>query len=271
MEQEKLKQQIRQTFATICKGYDCSALQFFSNAAAHLPATFSLQGDEQVLDVATGTGIPAMALAAHLPEGAVTAVDFSRGMLEQAQAKAEAAGMDNISFAEMDMTDMALEAESFDAANCSFGLFFTPEMDKTLAHIAGKVRPGGTIVTTHFHDGSFEPLSDLFIQRLEQDYGVEVPPIGWQRLGTEQLNRELYEAAGLKEIETARYQVGYPFDSAEQWWEVVWNAGYRGLLAGLDEVQLERFKGEHLQEIAALDEGHGIPLHIEVIITRARR
>lgn len=271
MEQEKLKQQIRQTFDTICTGYDCSALRFFNNAAAHLPAAFALDGDERVLDVATGTGIPAMALAPHLPDGSITAVDFSTGMLAQAKAKAEAAGVENITFAEMDMTALELEEASFDAANCSFGLFFLPEMVETLAHITGKVRPGGKIVTTHFHDGSFNPLSELFIEHLERDYGVEVPPIGWQRLGSEELNRELHEAAGLKAIETERHQVGYPFDSAEQWWEVVWNAGYRSLLAGLDEVQLKRFREAHLQEIAALDKGEGIPLNIEVIITRARR
>jgi len=271
MEQEKLKQQIRQTFDTICEGYDCPSLRFFNNAAAHLPAVFDLRGDERLLDVATGTGTPALALAAHLPRGAITAVDFSGGMLAQAQKKAEAAGAENITFTEMDMTALQLEEGSFDGANCSFGLFFIQEMAQTLAHIAGKVRPGGTLVTTHFLEGSFDPLAGCFLQRLERDYGVEIPPIGWQRVGTEQLNRELHQAAGLRDIRVERHQVGYPFAHAEQWWDVVWNAGYRGLLAGLDTAQLERFRREHLEEIAALDEGEGIPLNIEVAITRATR
>jgi len=271
MEQEERKQHIRQTFDTICKGYDCPSLRFFSNAAAKLPETFNLRGDERILDVASGTGIPAMALAVHLPQGSVTAVDFSTGMLAQAEEKARAAGLENITFAEMDMTALELEDNSFDAANCSFGLFFIQDMEQTLAHIAGKVRPGGAIVTTHFINGSFEPLSELFTERLQKDYGVDVPPIGWQRLGTSELNRELNEAAGLSDITVEAHQVGYTFDSAEQWWEVVWNAGYRGLLSGLDEAQLEQFRRDHLEEIAALDKGEGIPLNIEVAITRAHR
>lgn len=271
MEQEKLKQQIRQTFDTICEGYDCESLRFFSNAAARLPDTFGLTGDEQLLDVATGTGIPAMALARHLPRGTVTAVDFSPGMLAQAQKKAEAAGVGNIHFAEMDMTALELESNQFDGANCSFGLFFIQEMEQTLAHIADKVRPGGTIVTTHFLDGSFEPLSELFTGRLERDYGVEIPPIGWQRLGTEQLNRELHQAAGLTDTHVEAHRVGYAFDSAEQWWDVIWNAGYRGLLANLDAGQLEQFRHDHLEEVAAVDTGEGIPLNIEVAITRSSR
>jgi len=271
MEQEERKQHIRQTFDTICKGYDCPSLRFFSNAAAKLPETFKLRGDEQVLDVASGTGIPAMALALHLSQGSVTAVDFSTGMLAQAKEKARAAGVENITFAEMDMTALELEDESFDAANCSFGLFFIEDMEQTLAHIASKVRPGGSIVTTHFLNGSFEPLSELFLERLQKDYGIEIPPIGWQRLGTRELNRKLHEAAGLSDISIEAHQVGYIFDSAEQWWEVVWNAGYRGLLIGLDEAQLEQFRRDHLEEIAALYGGEGIPLNIEVAITRSHR
>ena len=100
---------------------------------------------------------------------------------------------------------------------------------------------------------------------------MEIPPIGWQRLGTAELNRELNEAVGLSDIGVEAHQVGYAFDSAEQWWEVVWNAGYRGLLAGLGEAQLEQFRRDHLEEIAALDQGEGIALNIEVAITRACR
>jgi ubiquinone/menaquinone biosynthesis C-methylase UbiE len=270
MDQEKMKAQVQKTFDTVCEGYDCSALRFFHNAAAKLPQLFNFNGDEQLLDVAAGTGTPALACAAALPHGRVTAVDFSAGMLAQAEAKALAAGVENIAFRQMEMSAMPLAEASFDAANCSFGLFFIEDMLGTLQHIASKVKPGGAVVTTHFLEGSFEPLSELFREQISS-YGVEPPPYGWMRLGTEALNRELYRQAGLEDIETFRFDVGYRFDSADEWWEVVWNAGYRGLLAALDEGSLARFKAEHLERIAALDEGDGIPFHIEVVITRGRR
>jgi len=270
MDQEKMKAQVQKTFDTVCEGYDCRALRFFDNAAAKLPQVFNFNGDEQLLDVAAGTGTPALVCAANLPRGKVTAVDFSAGMLAQAEAKARAAGVENIAFRQMDMTAMTLAEASFDAANCSFGLFFVEDMVGTLRHIASRVKPGGAVVTTHFIEGSFEPLSELFREQVS-NYGVEPPPYGWMRLGTEALNRELYQQAGLEEIETFRFDVGYRFDSAGEWWEVVWNAGYRGLLAGLDEETLARFKAEHLAAIAALDKGDGIPFHIEVVITRGRR
>ncbi len=270
MEQDELKAKIRQTFDTVCEGYDCRSLRFFNRAAAHLPEVFAFNGDEQLLDVAAGTGIPALVCAAELPQGSVTAVDFSSGMLAQAEAKAAAAGVGNIAFRQMDMTAMPLPEGSFDAANCSFGIFFVEEMVGTLRHIASRVKPGGAVVTTHFIEGSFEPLSELFREQVVR-YGIEPPPLGWMRLGSEELNRRLYEEAGLKNIETFRFDVGYRFDRAEQWWEVIWNAGYRSLISGLDEETLARFKAEHLEQVARLDEGDGIPFHIEVVITRGHR
>jgi ubiquinone/menaquinone biosynthesis C-methylase UbiE len=270
MDQEEMKGRIQQTFDTVCEGYDCDALRFFNMAAAHLPEVFGFKGDERILDVAAGTGIPALVCAGQLPQGSVTAVDFSAGMLAQAEDKAKTAGLKNISFQQMDMTNMPLEESSFEGANCSFGLFFVEDMAGTLQHISSKVKPGGTVVTTHFLAGAFEPLSERFIAQVER-FGIEPPPIGWMRLGTEALNRELYEAAGLKSIELKRVDVGYHFESASEWWEVIWNAGYRGLLAGLTEEQLARFRAEHLEEIATLDQGDGIPLNIEVVITRGQR
>ena len=270
MDQNELKAKVRHTFDTVCEGYDCPSLRFFNRAAAHLPQVFGFRGNEQLLDVAAGTGIPALVCAAELPRGAVTAVDFSSGMLAQAEAKARAAGVNNIRFQQMDMTAMSLPEESFDAANCSFGIFFVEDMVGTLRHIASKVKAGGPVVTTHFIEGSFEPLSALFRQRVER-YGIEPPPLGWMRLGSEAQNQSLFEAAGLLQISHQRYDIGYQFQRTEEWWEVIWNAGYRSLIAGLDAETLARFKAEHLAEISALDSGEGIPFHIEVIISRGVR
>ncbi len=270
MDQQEMKEKIQQTFDTVCAGYDCNALRFFNKAAAYLPEVFGFNGNEQLLDVAAGTGIPALVCASQLPQGAVTAVDFSRGMLTQAQKKATDLGLSNIRFAQMDMTNMSLNDAQFDAANCSFGIFFVEDMVATLSHIASKVKKGGSVVTTHFLEGSFEPLSEKFTSRL-QEYGVEPSPLGWMRVGTGELNRKLYQSAGLKEIEIHQFDVSYHLKNADEWWEVVWNAGYRGLLGGLDEEQLARFKAEHLQDISSLHDGRGIPFNIQVLITRGQR
>jgi ubiquinone/menaquinone biosynthesis C-methylase UbiE len=270
MDEQTRKQQIQNTFNTACEGYDRDPLRFFRLAAEGLPEMHRLRGDEHVLDVAAGTGTPAMAIAPHLPRGRLTGVDFSEGMLAQARAKTAEQNHTHVDFQLMDMTAMSLPEDYFDAANCSFGIFFVEDMDGLTRHIAGKLKPGGHLVTCHFLEGSFAPLADLFIQRMNS-YGVEMPPPGWMRLGNEALNRALLEAAGLENIETMEREISYHYDSPEQWWELVWYAGFRGFLMQLNEEQLAEFKRDHLAEISAQATAEGIPLQMRIIYTRGHK
>lgn len=57
MEDKNRKEFIRQVFNTVCEQYGTGSLRFFENAASHLPALLNLNGDENILDIATGTGL----------------------------------------------------------------------------------------------------------------------------------------------------------------------------------------------------------------------
>ena len=72
MEDEQRKEFIRQVFNTVCEQYGKGSLRFFENAASHLPGLLNLNGDENILDIATGTGLASTLLASHLPDGQVT-------------------------------------------------------------------------------------------------------------------------------------------------------------------------------------------------------
>lgn len=269
MDEQQRKAQLKKTFDTVAEGYGSGGMEFFHNAAAQLPHVFRLQGHEHLLDVATGTGIAATAIAPHLPRGKVIGIDLSEGMLAQARERARRLGLGNIELHTMDMQAMEFADASFDAANCSFGLFFLPDMLSLLQHIASKVKPGGQIVVTSFCEGAFSPNVDLFLERI-QGYGVAPPDFTWKRVCTEAQFHELYENAGLRDVQVRRQQIGYPLDDAEMWWRVIWYAGFRGLVAQLSEADLARFKQEHLAEIGALHDGRGIPLDIPALFASGR-
>lgn len=264
MDELQRKAQIKQTFDTVAEGYGTTGMEFFHNAAAHLPQIFQLRGDEHLLDVATGTGIAAAALAPTLPRGKITGIDLSEGMLAQARVRAQSLGLDNIELHCMDMQHIDFENAHFDAANCSFGLFFLPDMLGLLQHISSKVKAGGQVVACSFYQGAFEPNIDLFLARIQR-YGVAPPPFIWKNINTEEQFHALFTTAGLRDVEIYRHDIGYPLSDAEAWWRVVWYAGFRGLVAQLDETQLVQFKQEHLAEIAGLKNTRGIPLNVEVL------
>jgi ubiquinone/menaquinone biosynthesis C-methylase UbiE len=266
MEEEGRKEFIRQVFNTVCEQYGQGELRFFENAASHLPALLNLKGDEKLLDIAAGTGLASTLLASHLPDGQVTGIDLSEGMLEKAQTRARSMGLNNIDFQQMDMTQMDLPEKHFDVINSSFGVFFVEDFEQLVQHVSSRLKPGGRFSTTHFAKGSMAPMQDMIMQRLQQ-YGVEVPGVSWSQLDSEEANRELYETAGFKNITHCRNQVGYHFKDAEGWWEVVWWAGFRGFVNQIAADEAEQFKQEHLAEINKLADGEGIYFNVEVIHT----
>lgn len=267
MDELERKKLIKKTFDTVSNGYDNPSLRFFVNSARILPEVFALKGDEHLLDVATGTGIPALELARALPHGKVTGIDFSEGMLAQARNKAHALNVNNANFLHMDMQTLEFPDRHFDAANCSFGIFFVEDMQSTLSHIKDKVKPGGEIVCSSFAGEAFQPIQEIFLSHLEE-YGIERPPISWKRIATEEDSKALFQSAGLHTITTRRHNAGYHLDDAGQWWDIIWYAGYRGLVSQLTDEQLEPFKLQHLAEIQNLATEQGIWLDIEVIYTK---
>lgn len=266
MDEQQLKAMLKETFDTVSEGYDCKALSFFQASAQHMAFLLGLQGNENVLDVACGTGHAALAIAKLLPAGRVTAVDFSSGMLDHAQHKAALLHVRNVEFIEQDMQNLKFSDGFFDIAVCSFGIFFVEDMESQLLHIASKVRPGGRIMISNFQENYFHPLKDMLYERLEA-YGVQMPPQTWKRIASEVGCRQLFDYAGITNITVTRKNVGYHLESALQWWDVVWNAGFRRMVSQLPAKDQEQFKREHLNEVETLRTSEGFWLDVGVLFT----
>ena len=97
------------------------------------------------LDLACGTGRAVRMLRRYCEE--VEGIDFSSGMLEQAQRFSR--GYEGITFRQHDLQDLTLCAESFDRI-VSFGAWghILPSFrGRVLGQIVQALRPGGTFVT----------------------------------------------------------------------------------------------------------------------------
>jgi hypothetical protein len=77
----------------------------------------------------------------------------------------------------------------------------------------------------------------------------------------------LFERAGLEDIRVNEKNMGYYLDSSEQWWDVIWNAGFRRLVSQLASDDFERFKLEHLREVDFVKTKDGIWLEVGVLFT----
>ncbi len=270
MPEQDRKKMIQQGFDAVAQGYDHPSLAFFPQTAKSMMEFLGLPQNHHLLDVCTGTGVVALEAARLLNDGKVTGIDLSNGMLEQAKNKANDQGLSNTEFMQMDLDNLEFSRNSFDVACSSFGLFFMEDMTRALNNISAVVKPGGKIAISTFTGDAFLPMSDMFLQ-CYNSFGKDVPGLSWKRLSTRELIMELFDSAGISNVEIHHVPLGYKMSSAQMWWDVVWNAGYRALLNQLTEEQKIEFKEKHMAEIADLIGEDGVWFNTEVLIAIAEK
>src|SRR6185369_107910 len=114
----------------------------------------------RVLDVATGSGQPALAIASRIqPGGTTLGIDFSPEMIAVAERRARDLGAANVSFRTMDAEQLELPDASFDAVTCACGILFFPDADRALAEMRRVLKPGGRVAIGVWD----EPLKNPFV------------------------------------------------------------------------------------------------------------
>ena len=168
------------------------------NAANPAPGT-------QVLDVAAGSGNPAIAVA---QAGArVTALDLAPSLLELRRGRAHVAGVD-IDFVVGDAVALPFDDASVDVALSVVGVQFAPRHEVVARELARVVRPGGRIVLCSWTPRGFigQFLKTVAPRMPKPPEGASPPPL-W---GDQGHVRELFAHAGARfEFELRHTDVRY--------------------------------------------------------------
>ena len=97
----------------------------------------------RVLDVASGTGEPAISLALRVgPSGHVTASDLSADLLEVAAKRAQVRGLTNFIPQQCDAHALPFAENNFDLATSRFGVMFFQDPEQALRELRRVLRPG---------------------------------------------------------------------------------------------------------------------------------
>lgn len=189
-------------FGEIAKSIEQGAEEFVGR--------LNLRPGVKVLDVACGTGN--LAIPAAKAGADVTGIDIAPNLIEQAQARAAAIGV-NAVFEVGDAEALPYDDNSFDIVMTMFGAMFAPRPDVTVAELIRVCKPGGLIAMANW-------TPDAFTGQMFKTGAKHVPPppgmpspVLW---GKEDVVKERL-ADGISHLQMTRQKImfNYPFGTAE--------------------------------------------------------
>ena len=171
------------------------AERWVEDALAPVPVDFA----GKLLEVPVGTGALTMPLYASLPEAAVTCLDYSADMMENAQKRAKALGLANVTFVQGDVGALPFADESFDLVLSLNGFHAFPDKDRAFSETCRVLKPGGVFCGCFYIAGEF-PRTDWFVRHMYVPKGFFTPPFETKESLTKRL-RSLYTQV---EVHTVR-------------------------------------------------------------------
>jgi SAM-dependent methyltransferase len=155
------------------KKYDGATVRAFTPVSERMLAAASVGAGQRVLDIACGTGEPAIPAAVQVgPTGSVLATDFSEPMLAVAREKARDHGLHNIEFRRVDGEEVDVGG-GFDAVLIRFGIMFMPDALACLKQAYRALKTGGRISAATWTAADRNPWLLLPITAIKRH--VEVP------------------------------------------------------------------------------------------------
>jgi demethylmenaquinone methyltransferase/2-methoxy-6-polyprenyl-1,4-benzoquinol methylase len=110
----------------------------------------ALQGHEQALDLACGTGDITFALARALQTGRAIGLDITQGMLTLAEERRRKERVNNLAFQRADIMELPYPDQSFDCVTGGYALRNVPNVAGALAEIKRVLKPGGKFLSLDF-------------------------------------------------------------------------------------------------------------------------
>lgn len=182
-----------------------------------------IQPGMRVLDIACGTGQPAISVAEQVgAQGSVLATDFVEPVIAYARMKAKERGLTNIEFRCLDGEALDVPPNSFDAVTMRWGIMFMPSPVESMKGAHAALRRGSRIALTAWASPERNPFAMIALGVIRKHLDIPTPPPGTPGIfafADQARLRSTIEAGGFGDvqIEPFEFVVG-EFASGEEYW-----------------------------------------------------
>lgn len=243
------KAQQERTWHELSAGWD-KWYELFERGAQPVTRTLltgaDLRPGSTVLDIGSGTGQPALAAAARVPEGRVVGVDQAQGMLDVARRRATLLDLANVEFRRQDVEELDLGEAAFDAVLSRWSLMFLPDADRVLHTAHRALRPGGTFTAAVWGAPPQVPMLSMAFGIVAARLDLPAPPPGapgpFSMADPEALCAR-FTKAGFQDVEHRECRIVFRPRSVEEFVEFSWD-----LLPGWLRAKLAETFGDERDE-----------------------
>lgn len=249
--QDKEQKYAKASFEDVANKYD--EIPFFKISAGYVAEIINTYKDNDtldILDVACGTGNVVLECALCMSRAHFDAIDISEGMLAKAQDNAQKHHLSNIEFHLDDIVNLSLE-KKYDVITCSYALFFLPDAHEVLKRLVTLLKKEGVVIFTSFLKNAFSPSNEILLPLL-REYGSssakEYDADKWENLKRIEDIERLCKLAGVDTFQITSKEIRYGM-SLDEWWELLNNTGYKGMLMELGTKEYEEVKKRYYEEM----------------------
>ena len=219
-----VKREQEESWTSVAPGWvkwDEVLMQGAAPVSSRMLALAKVATGHRVLDIASGTGEPALATAARVgPTGAVLGIDLCEPMLVYARDKAQRQGLRNVVFRRGDGEKLDVPADSFDVVTCRFGLMFMPGAERCLEQARAALRPEGRLVLACWAEPTKNPWGTVPAAIARRHLGLPLPSPDppWTFAFSEgDVLLRLVERAGFRHVEAVEDEITWgAFNSADE-------------------------------------------------------
>ena len=188
-----------------------------------LLSALCFQPGDAILDVASGTGEPALTAAKRNPHCKFTGVDAAAGMVRAAQNKCREAHLDNLQFQTMAAENLQFPDNSFDTIICRFGVMLFEDSQLGLKEMQRVLKPDGRFALAVWGrpEGftTFNWSYQAFKGRIPEKDEPAIDKV--TSLSAPGVLETLLNNAGFKDFTIEPQHFDYQFQSIYEYWNIV--------------------------------------------------